>query len=602
MTITNLAINHPIQISQIIAIDIYGINVAYNKSVTVNSTGAGAGAAASVVGSGSITPSTTPYKSSGSSTSEYLQIDLGGEYEIVQIIYVNSSTNPEYSTGCKVSLLDSLKNVLSYYAISGGSTTITYSNPGYAPVYNATAAVVEAYTLRDNSIASLNYSPTASLDSVFRVAPRARYVRFENPTGNFSGLTISNLEIYDMYGKNISIGKLTFQSNPTPPSYDTNKGSITISPALNTVNTLKASTTGYTTLGIPGDWWEIDCGQVYSIRDIVVTFSQTSISVPYVLYDTYRTEVFRGFTTGNQTIPFTLHVNPIAPKTFTQMAKYIRITRNSDTPSTATFNLKHLAIIDSRGMDVSVWRPVQMTDNASNVTYTTVLDGRYTATNSISNRWEINLTSSKTVQNIYSIICYATTANTSTASVNTGFSINIYDADKIRILGPIQITNQSFNSSGQMIKLDELDQNIFTSVQNTIKYGIKTRYITVQNAAGSTTMNFRAIVAIDSLGRNVAYNSSLSYGSTLITPPINLLSISAPLDASSMQIDLGQEHYISFLIIHYPIISDQSLNNATLKISDGLKNVMDTRTLTVATDSSYYAQIIDLTSGTSTRP
>jgi hypothetical protein len=160
-------------------------------------------------------------------------------------------------------------------------------------------------------------------------------------------------------------------------------------------------------------------------------------------------------------------------------------------------------------------------------------------------------------------------------------------------LSSVELTEQCFSSSGQLIKLDTADTSIFTSVQNTIGYGVRTRYITID--ASSNSINFRAIAAIDSLGRNVAYNCSMKYGTNVTAPPTNLVSFSQSLGTSSIKIDLGQEYFVAFVIIYYPTAADTSLDNATLKTLDALNNVTRTATLKYAGASTYYTQAIDLT-------
>ena len=252
---------HPIQISQIIAIDMNGINVAYGKSVSVLSTGGGI--SASVVNTGSAIPVSTPYISATSGTAEYLQIDLGQEYEIQQIIYVNATTNQTYSIGCTVHLLDTNSTDLKSYTL--------LSNLIYI---NGSTTLIEGYVVSiinpPQRSVSLKYSKTVSIDYLLIRLYRGRIVKIGDSGGiTNTFLTINVPIIYDIYGRTIGAGK------PTS--------------------------------GLPGSGYTIDLLDTYYIKDILVTYSYTgtqpNFNIPYAIYDYNNAIVFSGTVYSGTVMP-----------------------------------------------------------------------------------------------------------------------------------------------------------------------------------------------------------------------------------------------------------------------------------------------------------
>jgi hypothetical protein len=416
--------DYPIQISEILVIDKNGINVALNSTVTASSVGSST--LASVANSGSTGPAAIPFTTVSSDSSEYVQVDLGQEYEILEVVYVNSGANQTSSTGCKILLQDSFQCQLGSFRIEGIATG------------------VEIYDCRrSGNYATLSYSLTASNDRVFTEAVYGRYLRFENSVANSAGTTLSNLAIYDAYGKNISSGKKTLQP-VAPVSYG---GSTTQAIPNTTATSSNAlNSTGYTTSGTPGDWWEIDLGQSYLIKDISVTFNTRvnstttalSTTIPYAIYGSYREELVRGFVSTSLTSPFTVPTNPTI-NTNTKSVRYVRISTASGTSTVAgTYSLTHIAVIDSRGMDIGVWKPVRQVDTKNTVTFS-MLDGRYKSTISITNIWDLDLGSS---YNVCSLICYGS---------GTGFYVTAYDSTGAIVSGPVALTATA--SSPQTITL-----------------------------------------------------------------------------------------------------------------------------------------------------
>ena len=517
---------NPIQISQILAIDVNGINVAYNKSAI----------SPSIVQTGSTNTLTNPYTTADSS----IQIDLGEEYELIEVIYVNASQNQSKSTGCQIALNDALGNELSTYTLLGTFDTETFD------------------TRTPEKYISLTYSPTASIDPVFTSALCGRYIRFENPVGNSSGFTIRNLAVYDIYGKCISVGKTTLV--PVAPIY-TNPYYYQKPPVITSSSQNALNNTGYTNanLVVPGDWWEIDLGQTYSIKDIVVN---ASLSLPYVVYDFYRGEIYRSFTSGSVSTPLTLPTNPPV-STNTQSVRFIRIS------GTGGFALTHVAAIDSRGMDVCVWKSGRLVDGSGNVSYVT-LDGRYSTAITVSSVFDIDLGKS---YDICSLICYGS---------GSGYTITTYTSSGTIITEPTSLT-----SNPQTIELG----GAYTSVQNTLQYGKKTRYVLLN---GLNFINFNTVAVIDSLGRNVAYNSVVTFNSSgsNYTIPYDLITSIQLNSIQFVQIDLGQEYYIAFVSVYSSIPSsitvtknlqtafDTSMMGTTVTLMDSIMNTSGTTTLT----------------------
>jgi len=256
--------NYPLQISQLIILDVNGVNVGYRKSVTTSS-----GNGASVVNTGSIVPSSTPYISSNNN--DYLQVDLGQEYEIMQIVYVNingTEINQYKSRASTIRLLNSAQELIVYYNVLGSSAIGQVpSNPGYTPGSNST---VETFSFRSSGNLSLAYSLSASIDPALTKLLRAQYIQFGDPSADYLP-SITNISVYDIYGKNISVAKRV-RENPL---------------------------------------WNIDLGETYTIRDITVTIAtNTSAStVPYSILDKNNNTIFSG--TANQGT--NIRLSPVLP-------------------------------------------------------------------------------------------------------------------------------------------------------------------------------------------------------------------------------------------------------------------------------------------------
>jgi len=217
-------------------------------------------------------------------------------------------------------------------------------------------------------------------------------------------------------------------------------------------------------------------------------------------------------------------------------------------------------------MDVGVWKSVTQVNTTGNVTYS-MLDGRYSTSITISNTWKIDLGTS---YDVCSLVCDGSGSN---------FNVTTYNSS-----GAIVTVATPITSNPQIIPVQA---GGFTSVQNTIGYGKRTRYITVTTAA---VINFQTIAVIDSLGRNVAYNAYL-YGSPPNTTLPNNLGASINISNSFIQIDLGQEYYISFVTIYYVTLTSTTLNGSTVTLKDATWNT----TGTVPLVGTSYAETLNFT-------
>ena len=94
-----------LQISQLVVLDSRGQNVALNKPTSYFSIYEGINRS-SVAVDGALTIREYPgiYHSGGSGLAEYFQVDLRGQYDIVQIIYFNRITSQDRATGTTIAL------------------------------------------------------------------------------------------------------------------------------------------------------------------------------------------------------------------------------------------------------------------------------------------------------------------------------------------------------------------------------------------------------------------------------------------------------------------------------------------------------------------
>ena len=111
-----------LQVSQIVAIDARGQNVALKKTVTALSTADWTRDQFAVDGTYRNRDSPI-YKSRSTGFSQYLQVDFGGVYDIVQVIYYNTITDYTKANGAKLQLFDgNLQVVGSEKTLTSGLT------------------------------------------------------------------------------------------------------------------------------------------------------------------------------------------------------------------------------------------------------------------------------------------------------------------------------------------------------------------------------------------------------------------------------------------------------------------------------------------------
>lgn len=96
-----------LQISQLVVLDSRGQNVALNKPTSyysISNSANTSGSSVAVDGTLSIRIPPAIYHSGGTGSAEYFQVDLGGQYDIVQIIYFNRNGLQERATGTTIAL------------------------------------------------------------------------------------------------------------------------------------------------------------------------------------------------------------------------------------------------------------------------------------------------------------------------------------------------------------------------------------------------------------------------------------------------------------------------------------------------------------------
>jgi hypothetical protein len=99
--------NGYLQISQLVVLDSRGQNVALNKPtsyLSISNSSNTSGSSVAVDGTLGIRTVPNIYHSGGNGSNEYFQVDLGGLYDIVQIIYFNRNGAQQRATGTTIAL------------------------------------------------------------------------------------------------------------------------------------------------------------------------------------------------------------------------------------------------------------------------------------------------------------------------------------------------------------------------------------------------------------------------------------------------------------------------------------------------------------------
>ena len=351
---------------------------------------------------------------------------------------------------------------------------------------------------------------------------------------NYVPLTfsISAPAIYDTYGKNLTVGRLTtiqMAQAITGRIYSRNF----FSPAEPLDNFFY------------GAAWEIDLGQEYAIRDIAYTGATYSVAI----YDRMRAEMWRNFIAGSATAPLLPQVAP-AVATGTSL-RFVRIT--------GACTVRHVSVINNMGIDVAIWKLVRVVNN-SVITYN-VFNGLYNSnipiTAAVGDRLEIDLGAN---HNVVSVTIYLTGAGTPTTTFYT-----------------VSLTNSATTVAGITATVTT---SLPTSIQSYAGYGAKTRYIGLTTLAASARYTNLAI--IDSLGRYIMKSTS---------DTINSYDNNAdPLSNLYTEIDLGEEHYVTSIIVYSGYTADPTilklppnpnttLTGATVKLMDAYYNQTAIRTI-----------------------
>ena len=504
-------------INQILAFDSNCINVSYGKSATASTNSGTANLAVNGVG-------TSPFIGTDISrwafariiTYAYWELDLGQEYELIQLVYIGTGITAE------ISLLDAFRVIQNIYSISQTETYKSYDlRSDYVKHFVALPA---PYTGPATSL----YVPDTGLQGFLR----GRYVRIEN---NIPGvaLAISVPPIYDIYGKNLVNGKVITQP-ATPTDY--------------------------------GAAWEIDLGQEYSIRNIITP--DDPVTYPIAIYNRLRAEIWRNYISlYNISAPFPLQILP-ATATGTPL-RFIRVV--SATPCT----INHIAAIDTRGLDVAVWKPVR-TVSGSTVAYNT-FNGVYNSAIPVTDRLEIDLGQ---MYNIQTITVY--TSGTPTVTV--------------------------YNANGNIISFSAVTSVLLPSRSGDYTgYGIKTRYVGLTTLVSNA--NVYNVAVIDSLGRNLAwkFRTNSSGYSIQFTNYYNNTT-AYQLSTNYTEIDLGEEHFVRSVIVYSnytgtPTLTnlptpDTALNGTTVKLMDAYYNNMPSASQTLQAASLGYNISYPIGSGT----
>ena len=532
---------NPIQISQIIVIDKNGINVAYNKTVRSLT-----GSATSIV-DGVDSMKSTAYLSNTSANTEYVEIDLGSEYEIILMKYWNAPTNQAYARNNIIRLYNSLHLQLGKCTLTGGTAS-------------------EVFDLRNMTspgpFVALTYADSALTDPYLTGVIRARYIRIVNP-----GLVINNSEIpptlsqiivYDLFGANIAIGK------PTSCSSDS---IVLFNPVSST------ATTEFIFNNIPGDWWEVDLGDEYSISSVILNSTTRVSNIPLTFYNKYREEMRRVFTNTTATISGislpTLQL--LVPPTTRSGAcvRFIRIENtnyNNGSPSAPTgvgapIVIRQIVAIDARGINVAVGKATRNSNFGGfevSQSYGAVngrFDSTYVSNGSTNEWWEVDLGDN---YDIKTVLYY----NDTVAPQTTGMRIFFLDSyryiqDYRDIVGTTLKQTFNFPATAAATPL--------SIIQN---YGVKARYVILQNISDFKVCQ---IAVIDSLGNNVALGKS---SATLTNGKLSASTLNYTV-AANIAIDLGEEYYITNVIGYSLPASDYNRTNDIISINE-INGIFDT--------------------------
>ena len=444
------------------------------------------------------------------------EIDLGQEYELIQFICTAPST-----VITRITFLDAFK----IQQFTANITTTIWLQASHIDLRTSTRFIALPTRIVTNALLTnspfIVISSGAVSDMSLTGFIRGRYVRIENarPAAAFSIITTetptttavsaARVNIYDIYGKNLMAGKPILTSSPS---------------------------TEY------GASWEIDLGEEYAIRDIIYSGSSTNA---IAIYNRYRAESWRNYTDASMTAPL---IPPAVPATTTGTAiRYIRIV--------GACRINHVAAIDTRGIDVAIWKPVRIVSVVT-VSYNT-FNGLYASdivnTGATGDRLEIDLAMSYNINNIK---VYVSSGSNPTVTV--------------------------YNSEGDVVSFTvTFLTTISTALQPYPNWGIKARYIVINTLAANADIN--NLCVIDSLGRNLAFiNSATRSNGTRFNFEKTYSTTGIALPTTYTELDLGQEHSITSVSVYSKYTgtpsllslptADTSLQGASVTLMDAYYN------------------------------
>jgi hypothetical protein len=360
------------------------------------------------------------------------QLDLAQEYELIQFVCTSAATTTT------ITFLDAFQIQQDQKTVTGTSINID---------------------LRTTTrfVALPTQSSTTTTDTSVTGFISGRYVRIENASPGVA-FSITTPNIYDIYGKNLVVGKPIETSTPS---------------------------TDY------GASWEIDLGQEYPIRDIMYSGSINAVAI----YNRYRAESWRNYTNSTMTAPL-LPVPVPATTTWTAL-RYIRIV--------GACTINHVAAIDTYGIDVAICKPVRKVSGTA-VTYHS-FNGLYASgivnTGATGDRLEIDLGMSSPINNIK---VYLTGTNPTVTVYNElGNTVTFTGTS---FLTTIPTTLQPYPNGGiktRYIGITTAADN--AQINNLVVVDSLGRNLAFKNSAKSSNGNF-----IDNFGKT--YN-----GTTAITLP-----------------------------------------------------------------------------------
>jgi len=281
-------------------------------------------------------------------------------------------------------------------------------------------------------------------------------------------------------------------------------------------------------------------------------------------------------------------------------ARLIRYIQVYSLSSNLTF--KQFAAVDSRGINVAVGKVTcglfYNTTTTTTTADTTPTAGATYYYNAVNGRFDSRYVSSAagtSIQNVVwwldlgkacqlnSIIFYNDVTNSTTQANAATYTLNVYDQNHIKVFSksPGALTT----SYKQILDVRSVISGPPADIVPVSGIGVKTRYVRlVRNG----TIRISQLIAVDSLGRNVALGKTWS-GATSSNSTNGAIAPSANYDtvSSTATLDLGEEHEIIYIVAYggqtTPVIQpsatrnivfDSNLANASCLLLDGASNTV----------------------------